>query len=172
MASGKQTTTLSAELETELAKVRGAAPPPPTEDPIYEYLTRVYRLRRKLEKDPEWQKRLTDYGNAHHRNISHKYVRLIIELTAGDHVTTKMKYKYTVVLIYALQKGVKTADLKAFIKGLGGLNKCVEFASKQAIPVAVKKSPKKTGEREVKRWGQVTRIQAPPSETPHRRPLH
>ena len=62
--------------------------------------------------------------------------------------------------------------LKAFIKGLSGLNKCVEFASKQGRPVAVKKSPKKTGEREVKRWGQVTGIQAPPSETPHRRPLH
>jgi hypothetical protein len=48
--------TLPADLEAELDKVRAAAPPPPTVDPIYKYLRGVYRLRRKVASSPELQK--------------------------------------------------------------------------------------------------------------------
>ena len=39
---------LPADLEAELKKVRALAPPPPCDDPIYDYLTSVYRLRCKV----------------------------------------------------------------------------------------------------------------------------
>ena len=39
--------TLPADLEAELDKVREAAPPPPSDDPIYKYLSRVYRAAGK-----------------------------------------------------------------------------------------------------------------------------
>ena len=53
--------TLPADLEAELDKVRKAAPPPPSDDPIYTYLRRVYRLRQKLlESSPKWKKAIQD----------------------------------------------------------------------------------------------------------------
>jgi hypothetical protein len=139
----KPTAALPADLEAELAKVCKAAPAPPTDDPIYQYLRRVYRLRRKLTKTSEWQDTLRDFGDAHHRQISTNYIRLIIQLTAPDHVTTKMKHKYTAALQYALEKGIKSNDLEKFIKEQGGLNKCVELWSKKYGRSAVKKQPKK-----------------------------
>ena len=35
---------LPTQLEEELKKVRALSPPPPSDDPIYDYLTGVYRL--------------------------------------------------------------------------------------------------------------------------------
>jgi hypothetical protein len=137
MTSGKTTTGLPAELEAELAKVREAAP-----QKIYNYLRRVYRLRRKLTKTSEWQDTLRDFGDAHHRQISTNYIRLIIQLTA-PHVTTGMKHKYTAALQYALEKGIKSNDLEKFIKEQGGLNECVELWSKKYGRSVVKKQPKK-----------------------------
>jgi hypothetical protein len=139
----KKAATLPADLEAALAKVRKAAPPPPSDDPIYKYLERVYRLRQKVEKSPELQEAIKAERAAHHPKLSTKYIRLIIELTAGDHVTNKMKHKYTVTLQYAFTKGVKAEDLIEFIKKQGGLNKCVELWSKNYGRSAAAKKRKK-----------------------------
>ena len=143
MTSTKKTTKVPTDLEAELTKVRKAAPPPPTEDPIYKYLTRVYRLRCKLTDNPEWEDNLRYFRQAHHPRISTRYIRLIIELTANDDVTSKMKHKYFAVLQYAFKKGIKPKNLESFIKEQGGLNKCVDLWSKTYGPAAVKKQSKK-----------------------------
>ena len=138
----KNNGTLPAELEAELDKVREAAPPP-SDDPIYKYLRRVYGLRCELADKPEWEDALRHFRQAHHPRISTRYIRLIIELTANDHVTSKMKHKYFAVLHYAFEKGIKPKDLEAFIKKQDGINKCVELWSETYGPAAVKKQAKK-----------------------------
>jgi hypothetical protein len=54
MTWGKEDATIPVDLEAELEKVRNVAPrPPSSDDPIYQYLTRVYRLRRKVATSPD-----------------------------------------------------------------------------------------------------------------------
>jgi hypothetical protein len=86
--------TLPADLEAELDKVRKAAPPPPSDDPIYTYLRRVYRLRQKLESSPKWKKAIQEYHTANRLRIEKNYIRFIIQRTSGDHVKDGMKNKY------------------------------------------------------------------------------
>jgi hypothetical protein len=117
--------TLPADLEAELDKVRKAAPPPPSDDPIYKYLRHVYRLRQKLESSPEWQAAVGNYHKAHRLRIEKNYIRFIIQLTAGDYVTDNMKNKYKVTLQLALKEGIRPVEVIAFVKNHGGLNKCV-----------------------------------------------
>ena len=52
-------------------------------------------------------------------------------LTAGDHITSNMKYKYVAALEYAFADNVNPQNLKAFIQQRGGLNKCVELWKKK-----------------------------------------
>jgi hypothetical protein len=138
MAWGKDAETLPAELDVELAKVRKAAPPP-SDDPIYKYLRCVYRLRCKVASSPEWKKAIKTYHQAHCPKTLQQYVGVIIEMT-NDHVTTTMKHKYATALEYAFKAGIKSKDLKAFIKKQGGLNKCVETARPALTKQAKKKS--------------------------------
>ena len=62
---------------------------------------------------------------------SKKYLSVVIKLTAGDHVTSNMKYKYVTALEYAFANNVQSENLRAFIKQQGGLNKCVELWNKK-----------------------------------------
>ncbi len=142
MAWKKKPVTLPADLETELTKVREVAPPPPSADPIYKYLKRVYRLWHKLEGSPEWKKIIQKYHEAHRLRIEKNYIRFIIERTAGDHVTDNMKHKYKVAIDLAFEEGVEPGGVIAFIKKQGGLNKCVELWHKK-YGSPRKKSPRK-----------------------------
>jgi hypothetical protein len=142
MTWGKDADTVLAELEAELAKARKAAPPPPIDDPIYQYLRRVYRLRRKADGSPELQKAIKTKHRANHPRTLKNYASVIIQLTAPNHVTRNMKHKYVTALEYAFKEGIKSKDLETFIKEQGGLNKCGELWSKKYGPSA-KKRPKK-----------------------------
>ncbi len=148
MAWKKNPVTLPADLEAELEKVRKAAPPPPSsDDPIYNYLQRVYRLRRKLATSPELQQAIIDVDAALRLTKSIIYTRVIIELTA-PHVSTKMKYKYVTVLQYALKEGVKANDFVEFVKKRGGLNKCVDrWSQKYGRAAGQKPAKKKSAKR-------------------------
>jgi len=130
-AGSRRSVTLPADLEAELDKVRKAAPPPPSDDPIYKYLSRVYRLQRKIASSSDWQKVIQRYRGAHASRTSKKYPSVVIKLTAGDHITSNMKYKYVTALEYAFAKNVESKNLKDFIKQRGGLNKCVELWNKK-----------------------------------------
>jgi hypothetical protein len=130
MTWGKEIDTLPAELEAELSKVRKAAPPPPTDDPIYQYLRRVYRLRCKVETSPELKKAIKTRHAALHPKTLKNYAGIIIQLTAPG-ITSKMKHKYVTALECAFKEGIKSKDLETFIKEQGGLNKCGELWSKK-----------------------------------------
>ena len=139
----KNNGTLPAELEAELDKVRNAAPPSPSDDPIYKYLRRVYGLRRMVASSPEFQKAIQTHHQAYYPKTLAQYGAVIIQMTAGDHVTSKMKHKYATTLEYAYNKDIKPKNLESFIKEQGGINKCVELWSKTYGRSAVKKQPKK-----------------------------
>jgi hypothetical protein len=122
---------LPTELEDELTQVRALAPPPPSDDPIYDYLTSVYRLRCKVASTPEVQNALKAYHKVHSPRTLQEYAGVIIQLTAGDHISSNMKSKYVAALEYAFANNVKPQNLKTFIQQKGGLNKCVELWKKK-----------------------------------------
>jgi hypothetical protein len=129
-AKPRRSVTLPADLEAALDELREAAPPPPTDEPIYDYLTSVYRLRCKVASSAELQSALKAYHKANSPRTLQQYAGVIIQTTAGDHVTSKMKYKYVIALDYAFANNVKAKGLKAFIKQQGGFNKCVALWKK------------------------------------------
>ena len=127
--------TLPADLEAELKKVREVAPPPPTEEPIYKYLKRVYELRQKLEDSDEWKDAVDKYHKAHRLRIEKNYVRFIIQQTTGDHVTYQRTNNYKFTLQVALREGIKPADVADFFKKQGSIKKCVAlWKSKYGSP--------------------------------------
>jgi hypothetical protein len=142
MAKKTKIATLPADLEAELTNVREAAPPPPSDDPIYKYLRRVYRLRRKVDKSPDLQEAIKAKHAAHHPRTLKNYAGVIIQLTGPD-ITSNMKHKYVTALEYAFRDGIKVKDLVEFIKEQGGLNKFSKLWKKKFGRSAVKKQPKK-----------------------------
>ena len=119
--------TLPADLEAELDKMRALAPPPPSDDPIYKHLRRVYRLWHKVESSPKWKTAIQKYHKASGLRIEKHYIRFIIQRTAGDHVKDNMKHKYKVILDLAFEEGIKPEDVVDFFKKQGGINKCVDL---------------------------------------------
>jgi hypothetical protein len=139
---------LPTDLTKKLKKAMSAAPPPPpVEDPIYHYLRQVYYVRRQLESEPEWKKALSELGDAQYGRLAREYIRLIIEITSGAHVTAKMKHKYSAALQHALANDVKAKNLGAFIKKAGGLNGCVTLAGKSRQPQKSKRVVRQTTSR-------------------------
>jgi hypothetical protein len=131
---------LPTHLADELTKV--GAPPPPSDDPIYDYLTSVYRLRCKVASSAELQSALKAYHKAHSPRTLQQYAGVIIQMTAGDHVTSHMKYKYVIALDYAFANHVQPNNLKTFLRKQGGFNNCVELWKKK-YPNPRKKPRKK-----------------------------
>lgn len=119
--------TLPADLEAELEKLRASAPPPPSDAPIYAYLEHVYELQKKIAGSSEWEKAMRNYHSTHASRTLKNFAGLIFSLTADDHITSAMKYKYITALEYASANHVKPKDLKSFVKKCGGFNKCVEL---------------------------------------------
>lgn len=111
--------------------MREVVPPPPPDEPIYKYLRRVYALAGKIASSSKWQKAVQKYHAAHASRTLKNYSSVIIKLTAGDDITTKMKYKYVTALEYAFANKIKPKNLKAFVKQQRGLNGCVELWNKK-----------------------------------------
>jgi hypothetical protein len=129
MAWKTETDDRSTDLEVELAKVQAVAPPLIFEDPIYKYLLRVYRLRRKVSHSSELKKAIKAEHAGHFPNRVKDYAGVIIDLTA-PHVTSRAKYKYVTTIKYALKEGVEPKHFIAFVKEQGGINKCCELWAK------------------------------------------
>jgi hypothetical protein len=134
---------LPTQLADELSKVRALAPPPPSDDPIYEYLTSVYRLRCKVASSAELQNALKAYHKAYSPKTLQQYAGVIIQMTAGDHVTSNMKYKYVIALDYAFANHVQPKNLKTFLRTQGGFNNCVELWKKKHFGKPLRKARKK-----------------------------
>lgn len=107
-------------LEIRLAVIQKMAPPHP-KDSLYRWLTSVYRLRRTLGDARVELRRLAKKMKL---KVGDVLLRAIIEKTAGEHVTAKMKSKYAVVLEKALNDRVKSKSLRRFIENAGGINAC------------------------------------------------
>ncbi len=116
---------VSAKLDAELAKICEVAPPPP-DDRLAEYLKQVYRLRIKVVSSIELQEAIKSQ-RAQHPRTSRNYIGTIVRLTAPEHVTPKMKYKYVSTLMYALKKDVEPNGLIEFMRKNGGLNGCCKL---------------------------------------------
>ena len=128
MAWGKQKTEspISPTWDEDLERIRKLAPPPP-EETIYGYLKAVYRRGRKLGTiDEKKQKKLNKIAGRYRQQIKFNRFRLIIEMTAPSHMTSKMKWKYTKTLQYARHQDTQSKDLIKFIKSEGGINACVK----------------------------------------------
>ena len=83
---------LPTELEDELTKVRALAPPPPSDDPIYKYLTSVYRLRCKVASSAELQSAL----KAYHKAQSSKDIAAICRCHYSDDGRRSCHQKYEI----------------------------------------------------------------------------
>jgi hypothetical protein len=132
-------------LATKLEEIAKLAPPHPKEA-FYGWAGVLYRFRRSPAK-------LRDDLRAAARNVSRggdRRLGLLIDKTAGDHVTDKMKWKYRVVLEKALKAKVPSRKLRKFIEDLGGIN----AGSSKSKTVPSKKSGKgvKIG------WGKAVKI--------------
>jgi hypothetical protein len=145
MTWGKPTATLSAELETELARLRSSAPPPQIEDPIYKYLKRAYRLRVKADSSPDLQKAIKRAHARHCSRTLKQYGGVIVELTVGDDVTRNMKNKYVTTIEYFSGKKLRSNFID-FVKEQGGLNRCTDAwrrkYGRQNVGAGTKKSTK------------------------------
>lgn len=133
--------TISPALVAKLDQITKRAPPHPKEA-FYGWATMLYRFRRVSGE-------LKDDLKAAARNVNRggdPRLNWLIDKTAGDHVTAKMKWKYRVVLEKALKAKVPSKKLKNFIEGLGGIN---AGSSKSMI----KKVPRKKVAKIVKLGG-------------------
>ena len=137
MPWSKKDDPLLSEIESGLNEVRKSAPPPP-EDVLHLYLKNVYRLRRSLSDHPS-EKTVAVFkklAKRAHPRVQKNFTRVIIDLTAGKHVTSKMKGKYADALNWAFVSKVKSKDVVAFLKKKGGLNARIEeygaFLTRQA----------------------------------------
>lgn len=106
----------------ELQKV-GDAAPLPKDEALFRYLEAAYTFRRQW--DPRSRKNETLWRNAHdnlHPRLKKLAVRVIIELTAPQHITPRMRWKYAAALQCALEHRVRRGQLAKFIEQHGGLN--------------------------------------------------
>lgn len=115
------------DLQSLLHKARKAAPRPP--GAVYLFLRRLYYAVRMTRKNADTSLSLREIGEARYPHPP-SGVRLVVELGCPDHVTNKMKHKYTKVLEYALKKKIKAQNLEKFIKSKGGLNACIGHMAK------------------------------------------
>lgn len=105
---------------TRLERIKEKAPPPPKET-LYSWLQSCYSLYRELTADERGA--LRGLGKKMNIRSGNKRLRVIIDLTAGAHVTAKMRAKYAARLDEADQRDVKPKRLRRFIEKRGGINK-------------------------------------------------
>jgi hypothetical protein len=135
---------LPTQLEDELTKVRALAPPPPSDDPIYDYLTAVYRLRCKVASSAELQSALKAYHKAHSPRTLQQYAGVIIQMTAGDHISTNMKYKYVAALEFAFTKNVQSGTFKSIYQAARRFEQMRRITEEKTWSETSKKAAKET----------------------------
>lgn len=73
-----------------------------------------------VARSPDMQRALKAYHSKHCPRTLQQYAGVIIEMTAPDHVTPKMKNKYVTAIQYAHREGIKPSDFVEFIRDRGG----------------------------------------------------
>ena len=131
MRSNNQQNRILESLPEALDEIRQSAPRP-RDDRLYRYLANVYALRLSLANKPKADVRsaLNILAKTIHQRIAKNIIRLIIELSAPDHITSKMKGKYSGALNWALIQEVSAKKVKKFLHDQGGLNACVKKYSR------------------------------------------
>ena len=104
---------------------------------MFDWLTKDYRLRRKLEDDE--RKELQALAKTKGITAGDILLRTIIDETVGKHVSTKMRLKYAAVLEKALAEKVQSKNLRQFIEGYGGINRLAAGGEKKPILLNLRK---------------------------------
>jgi hypothetical protein len=109
-------------IRESVKRARAKAPPPPGPDPVPTYLACVYReIMIWLDNFDQWNADIKNFYKKHfHQRLKHNYFRILIELSAGAHVSPQEKSKYVTVLNYASVSKVKPRDFEHFLKETGG----------------------------------------------------
>lgn len=111
-----------------IKELKALAPPDPNEV-LFGYLQAVHRRRRTLLKTvglKELRRELRGLTNKHGIKGRPSLARMLIELSAREHVKPKMKNKYAQTLDWARRHRVRSKDLKSFVEEEHGINRCSE----------------------------------------------
>jgi hypothetical protein len=119
---------LPTDFEEKLEQARMAAPKKPS---VYRYLRLIRRIACTLDKRPDWKSDLAQLCRSEYPRISNAPERLLVEITCGSDVTSKMKHKYTKVLEAARHYDVPPKELQKRINELGGINESMRYAPRK-----------------------------------------
>jgi hypothetical protein len=123
---------IPASIRESVERARAKAPPPPGPDPVPIYLACVYReVMIWVDNSDQWHAGIKKFYKKHfHQRMKQRYFRILVELSAGAHVSPQEKSKYVTVLEHARDSKVKPREFQEFLEENGGIKGTIK-ASKE-----------------------------------------
>jgi hypothetical protein len=131
---------LMAKLRDRLSVVKSKAPPPPAVA-LTAWLEEIFNLRKELTGVPKTA--LRAIAKEEGVKPSDDAFRVLIDATAGTHVTPKMKGRYVDALNWCGTQSKSVDDFRSILKSGGGVNACGQKKRKR-----IRKTKYKWGSRQ------------------------